>query len=410
MTSVSIKYMSVEVCVSRIILVAQEIGVFANIWHVGQHLGQRTSPRARQHGAQNFAVLLFRTALMPRSASLQGGDQIIRQIAYYELGHEIALPRWMLSMISYPSRTLIVTVVALALQAGALHAADATKPKYRSVGDITAAAPDSDWRTPDPANLLYLELATGRVIIELAPQFAPEHVDNIRTLAKAHFWDGTSIYRAQDNFVVQFGDIDADDPQHARPLGQAKKHLPAEFHRPLQGLAFDKLPDVDGWAKEVGFVEGFPVGRDPAKGIAWLAHCYGTVGAGRSDADDSSIGTELYVTIGQSPRQLDDNITVVGRVLSGMELLSTIRRGPPPLGFYEEPRERTSIRSIRLASEIPAAQRTPLQVMRTNTRSFRDVTEARRNRVDGFYKRPAGHVDLCNAAIPTRTPPAGGKR
>jgi peptidylprolyl isomerase len=110
------------------------------------------------------------------------------------------------------------------------------------------------------------------------------------------------------------------------------------------------------------------------------------------------------VAIGQSPRQLDDNITVVGRVLSGMALLSTIRRGPPPAGFYEDPRERTPIRSVRRASQVPAAERTALQVLRTDTRSFRDATEARRNRVDGFYKRPAGHIDLCNVPIPTRTP------
>lgn len=297
---------------------------------------------------------------------------------------------------------------ALGASAGvALFAAEPAATKYRSAAEIIAAATDADWRTPDPSNLLYLELATGRVVIELAPQFAPEHVGNIRTLARAGFWDGTSIYRSQDNFVVQFGDADADDPARARPLGEAKKHLPAEFHRAAQGLAFDRLPDVDGWAKEVGFAEGFPVGRDPAKGTAWLAHCYGTVGAGRSDADDSSIGTELYVTIGQSPRQLDDNITVVGRVLAGMELLSTIRRGPPPAGFYEDPRERTPIRAIRLASEMPAADRTPLQVLRTDTRSFREATEARRNRVDGFYKRPAGNIDLCNVPIPTRAPPAG---
>lgn len=290
-----------------------------------------------------------------------------------------------------------------------LFAAEPEKPKYRSAAEIIAAAPETDWRTPDPANLLYLELATGRVIIELAPQFAPEHVGNIRTLAKAGFWDGTSIYRSQDNFVVQFGDADADDPAKARPLGEAKQHLPAEFHRPAKGLVFERLPDVDGWAKEVGFAEGFPVGRDPAKGTAWIAHCYGTVGAGRSDADDSSIGTELYVAIGQSPRQLDDNITVVGRVLAGMELLSTVRRGPPPTGFYEDPRERTPIRAIRLVADVPAAERTALQVLRTDTRSFRDATEARRNRIDSFYKRPAGNIDLCNVPIPTRETPGARK-
>jgi peptidylprolyl isomerase len=299
--------------------------------------------------------------------------------------------------------TMIAGCAALSLN---LHAADAPKGQYRSAGEIIAAAGDADWRTPDPANLLYLELKSGRVIIELAPAFAPEHAANIRTLAREHFWDGTSIYRSQDNFVVQFGDADGDDPAKARPLGSAKKHLPAEFHRKAAGLRFDRLPDVDGWAPQVGFAGGFPAARDPKKGTAWMAHCYGTVGAGRSNAPDSSIGTELYVVIGQSPRQLDDNITVVGRVLQGMELLSTIQRGPPPLGFYEKIADRTLIEAVRLVSEVPEAERTPLQVLRTDTPSFRDATEARRNRVDDFYKKPAGHIDLCNVPVPVRKPPA----
>jgi peptidylprolyl isomerase len=275
-------------------------------------------------------------------------------------------------------------------------------PRYRSAGEIIAAAADTDWRTPDPANLLYMELASGRVIIELAPEFAPEHVANIRTLARGGFWDGTSIYRSQDNFVVQFGDPEADDAAKARPFSSAKRKLPAEFHRRSSGLKFDILPDRDGWAPETGFAAGFPAARDPRSGSAWLAHCYAMVGAGRGNDVDSSTGAELYVVIGQAPRALDDNMSVVGRVLQGMELLSTLRRGPPPLGFYEDPAERTPIRSIRLAIDLPAAQRTPLQVLRTDSQAFRDATEARRNRVDEFYKRPAGHIDLCNVPVPVR--------
>lgn len=300
-------------------------------------------------------------------------------------------------------RTALLTACLLALSFTA-HADEPAKPKYRSAAEIVAAAPDTDWRTPDPANLLYMDLDAGRVVIELAPQFAPEHAANIRTLAKEGFWNGTSIYRSQDNFVVQFGDVDGEDPAKARPLGSAKTKLPAEFHRSAKGLEFDKLPDPDGWAPETGFVEGFPAARDPKKGTAWLAHCYGTLGAGRNNAPDSSIGAELYVVTGQSPRQLDDNITVVGRVLQGMELLSVIKRGPPPMGFYEKPEERTPIKSIKLASEVPAAERTPLQVLRTDTKTFTDAIEARRNRVDDFYKRPAGHIDLCNIPVPVRTP------
>lgn len=297
--------------------------------------------------------------------------------------------------------TLRPTLLALALMLSPLPALAADAPaKYRSAQEILATSPDSDWHVPAADNLLYMDLDGGRVIIELAPGFAPEHAGNIRTLAREGFWNGTSIYRSQDNFVVQFGDADADDPARARPLGSARTHLPAEFQRPTRGLAFTALPDRDGWAAKTGFVGDFAVASDGEH--TWLAHCYGAVGAGRNNDEDSSIGAELYVVTGQSPRQLDRNITLVGRVLKGMELLSTIKRGPEPMGFYEDTAQRTPIRSIRLASDVPDAERTPLRVLRTDSRTFADMVEARRNRRDDFYKRPAGHIDLCNIPLPVR--------
>jgi len=277
----------------------------------------------------------------------------------------------------------------------------AEPPKYRSAQEIIDAAPADAWRTLDPANTLYLELEGGRVVIELAPQFAPAHASNIQTLARERFWDGLSIYRSQDNFVVQFGDPTAGEAV-AKPQGTAKAKLPAEFARKSEGLKFSALPDKDGWAAQVGFVDGFPAARDPDSGQVWLAHCYGTLGAGRGAEPDSSNGSELYVVTGQSPRQLDRNITSVGRVVSGMELLSVIPRGPQPMGVYEKPELRTPIRAIRLASEVPQAERTPLQLLRTDSPAFAEATEARRNRRDGWYVQPAGHIDLCNVPLPAR--------
>jgi peptidylprolyl isomerase len=298
----------------------------------------------------------------------------------------------------------LALALALLLPA-ALCSAAAPKAPYRSSADIIAAAPDSHWRTPEAENLIYMLLGGGVVVIELAADFAPAHAANIRALARGNFWDGTSIYRSQDNFVVQFGDADADDAAKAKPLGNAKSQLPAEFDRDARGLAFDRLADADGWAPEAGFSRGFAAARDPKTGRAWLAHCYGAVGAGRGNEVDSSNGAELYVVIGQAPRQLDRNITVVGRVLQGMELLSAIPRGPAPMGFYENAGERTPIRAIRLASEVPEDVRIPLQVLRTDTQTFRDLVESKRNRVDEFYKQPAGHIDLCNVSVPVRSTP-----
>ena len=301
---------------------------------------------------------------------------------------------------------LLAIALSIAVATPAL-AQDAAKPKYRSAKDIIDAAPASAWRDLDPANTLYMELPAGRVVIELAPGFAPEHVANIKTMAKGGFWDGLAIYRSQDNFVVQFGDAEGEEAGKAKPYpAGTKTHLPAEFTRDAKGARFDKLPDRDGYAPEVGFIDGFPAARDPKAGKAWMAHCYGMLGAGRNNAPDSSIGAELYVVTGQSPRSLDRQLSAVGRVVKGMEFLSVIPRGPEPMGFYEKPEQRAPIVSIKLASDVPEAQRTPLQLLRTDSQAFIDATEARRNRVDGFYTIPVGHIDLCNVPLPVRAPPA----
>lgn len=300
-------------------------------------------------------------------------------------------------------RAVSILSFALVLAVGNTQAqAPATPAKARSMQEIIDASSAGDWRRLDPANLLVLELERGRVVIELAPSIAPEHVANIRTLAREGYWNGMSINRAQDNFVVQWGDP-AEEGQPRKALGSAKTKLPAEFERVrARRAAFDVLPDPDGWAPQTGFVDGMPAGRDPATGTTWLAHCYGMVGAGRDTEADSSNGTELYVVIGQSPRQLDRNITVVGRVVQGIELLSTLQRGTGPLGFYTKAEQRTPIRSIRLGSQVPADERIELEALRTDRPAFVELVESRRNRRDAFYKRPAGHIDLCNVPLPVR--------
>jgi peptidylprolyl isomerase len=268
----------------------------------------------------------------------------------------------------------------------------------RTPAEVLAAAGPADWRPLDVAHTLYLELDSGRIVIELAPTFAPEHVANILRLVRQGYYDGLAIVRAQDNFVVQWG-----DPAGERPLGEARATLPPEFTVPLDArLPFVPLADPDGYAPEVGFSDGFPAARDRRAGQAWLAHCYAMVGAGRGNEVDSGNGAELYVVIGHAPRQLDRNIALVGRVVQGMERLATLPRGGGPLGFYEQPAQHVPIRRVVVAADLPASERTQLEVLRTDTATFEALVESRRNRRDEWYKVPAGHVDLCNVPIPVR--------
>jgi len=283
-------------------------------------------------------------------------------------------------------------------------AADAPKPeKPLTTADILAASKPDDWRTPDPANTLYMDLAAGRVVIELAPAYAPLHAANIKTMVAEHYFDGLAILRVQDNFVTQWGDPDSDKPDKVRSLGKAAKTLAPEFERATaKELPFTLLPDGDVFAPEVGFSNGMPVARDPKSSKTWLAHCYGMVGAGRDVGVETGSGAELYVVIGQAPRQLDRNIAVVGRVVQGMEFLSSLPRGTGPLGFYEKPEQRLPIKSVRLAADVPAAERTNIEILRTDTPTFTAVVESRRNRRDDWYKVPAGKIDLCNVPIAVR--------
>lgn len=307
--------------------------------------------------------------------------------------------------------SILIAAVALALGAcaaprGVPPAPAIPRPPARSMAQLLEAAPADHWRPLRPEDTLQLELPDGRVVIELSPEFAPAHAANLRALARGGYFDGLAVVRVQDNFVAQWGDPAADDPARARPVGTARRTLAPEFTRPAAGLPFTRLPDGDVYAPEVGFSGERPVARDPATGQAWIAHCYGVVGVGRDEAADSGGGTELYVVIGHAPRQLDRNVTVVGRVVAGMELLSALPRGPAPMGFHEDPARRVPIRSLRVAADLPPASRAALELLRTDGATFEALVEARRNRRDAWYLAPAGRIDLCNVPLPVR--PASG--
>lgn len=300
----------------------------------------------------------------------------------------------------------VVLAAAVAVTTAA-SAADGAAKKPPTMADVIKDSKAADWHALDPANTLYLDFKSGRVVIELAPEFAPNHVANIKKLVREGYFDGLAILRVQDNYVVQWGDPYADarsgEANQPRPIGDAKRTLKAEFTIPLNvKLPFVGLPDADGYAAQTGFSGDFPSARDPKLGQAWLAHCYGTVGVGRDLDADSGGGAELYAVIGQAPRWLERNITTVGRVVQGMELLSSLPRGTATMGFYDKPEQRVKIEHVRLAADVPAAERTNLEIMRTDTPTFTTLIESRRNRIDEFYKVPLGHIDVCSVPIPVR--------
>ncbi len=296
--------------------------------------------------------------------------------------------------------------------------------------EILAAAPAADWAAIAPSDLLVMDLAPDakgaarRVVIQLLPApFSQGWIGNIRKLAAAKWWDGTSVNRVQDGYVVQWGDPDGEDKAKAKPLPAGLKVVPESEYvidanqslvqqvvagsrgtkdqRPIVSFGQDNYSDAsyleNGFPVAIGWIDR----TQPAS--RWPIHCYGTVGVGRDYPPDTGSGAELYTVIGQAPRQLDRNIAVVGRVIEGMEHLSSLPRGTGEIGFYKTAEERTPIRAIRIGTDVPDLPR--YQYLSTESESFAAYADARANRRDSFYIRPAGGVDICNVPVPVRRVP-----
>ncbi len=296
-------------------------------------------------------------------------------------------------------RRPLISLLAMLLVGPAFAAAPkaepATAPSPAAVFDLDKTPP-ADWHALDPENTLYMDLPTGRVVIELAPAFAPNHVANIKAMVRAGYFDDSAIVRAQDNYVVQWS------APSTRPMRGGQDTLKAEFDKPIGLEAFVALPDPDTYAPQVGFSGDFPAARDPRSNRTWLTHCYAMMGAGRDESADSGGGKELYAVIGHAPRNLDRNVTLVGRVVRGIEHLSTLPRGTGDLGFYKTEGEKTAIPRIRVAADVPANERLPLEILRTDSPSFKAYVQSRRFRADAWYKYSSGRVGVCNLALPVR--------
>jgi peptidylprolyl isomerase len=339
-------------------------------------------------------------------------------------------------------------LAASAAFALALPATAQDEPKGAPApSEIVAAAPAADWVAIPAEDLLVMTLAPDakgkprQVVIQLMPApFSQGWVHNIRLFARAKWYDGISVNRVQDNYVTQWGDPNYDNPEATgkpKPLPQGLKVMgeseytvptsqslamlvdsyfnsspatfgstvtmcdPAETSRPNNCIvsdarAIDKV--YGGWPLRVGVER------------SWPTHCYGMVGVGRNYSPDTGSGAELYTVIGHAPRHLDRNIALVGRVIEGMEHLSSLPRGSGALGFYtaEEAAKRTPILSVRVASDLPASEQPAFEYLSTESGTFARYAEAIANRRDPFFIVPAGGADICNIRVPVRRVAEGG--
>lgn len=275
----------------------------------------------------------------------------------------------------------------------------AADEQHLTMASVLESASESDWVGLQQQDLLYLEVESGTVIFELAHEFAPRLIDNLKLLTGDRYFDGLSINRVQDNYVVQWGDPQA-GTDAARSHGDAPEILEPEFYRSSEGLEFSPIDSRDAYADTVGFVSGFPAGSDGER--TWLAHCYGMLGTGRANAANSGSGAELYVVTGHAPRHLDRNVTLLGRTVYGIEHLASLPRGTGPLGYYENAGEYIPIKRVRFGTDLPNGEQVNLERLRTSTATFQRLVEARRNRLEDWFVDPAGNIELCNVPLPVR--------
>ncbi|HYD79087.1 MAG TPA: peptidylprolyl isomerase [Paucimonas sp.] len=295
------------------------------------------------------------------------------------------------------SISLLAAALTAAMAPPAASGGEVVKSRP-TVGDIVKASKPADWRQLDPDNTLYIDLPAGRIVVEMAPAYAPNHVANIKALVHEGYFEGAAFLRSHDNYVAQFA-----DPTEKREIKKAKEKLDPEFDVKLDpATPFTPLADGDIYARQAGFSNGMPAARDAKQGRMWLTHCYGMAGVARGNESDSGNGSSIYFVIGHAPRHLDRNVTVIGRVMQGMELMSSLPRGPAPLGFYDKPEMNVPIKAIRIAADVPEAERTRLEVLRTDTPTFKAVLDAMRHRGGEWYKYSPGKVELCNVPLAVR--------
>ena len=315
------------------------------------------------------------------------------------------------------NKSLISLAAALALASPAFAEGDDPETPAPSPGEIVEKAAASDWVAIAPEDLMVMTLAPDaegkplEVVIQLMPApFSQGWIENIKTLTRSGYYDGLSVIRVQDNYVTQWGDPSGDE-EGAKPLPEGLKVMGEdEYVSTITGddlLARTRYPDpYAGWTALLG---GWPTGlrmqtSHTLEYQAWPTHCYGMVGVARGMSPNTGDGSSLYTVIGHAPRQLDRNIALAGRVIEGMEHLSSLPRGKGTLGFYEdaEADKRTSILSVRIASDMPSGEQPQFEYLSTESEIFADYADARANRRDPFFIVPAGGADICNIPVPIR--------
>lgn len=278
--------------------------------------------------------------------------------------------------------------------AAVLSLAAATVPVLAQT-PVPAAA---EWRTPDPENVLVFETSKGRIIVEMTPAAAPNHVERVRTLARAGFYDGLTFFRVIDSFMAQTG-----DPQNTGIGGSDLPDLQAEYpFRRGSAPAFtliDRLPGDFNTpsATEVGFLGVLPVRSLPGmqmmlaadgKVTSWGLFCPGVMGMARASSPHSANSQFFFMR--QAYPSLDNDYTAWGRVIVGLDVVRAIKVGEPVAAPQD------TMKTVRVLADLPAAQRPKVQVLDVAGPTFRAIIADAKAKAGG---RP---LNPCDIEIPAK--------
>ncbi len=256
---------------------------------------------------------------------------------------------------------------------------------------------DQQWRSLELSNTVLLTLPHGKVVIELAPQFSPRHVEKFSELVKKSFYDNTKFYRVIDGFVAQAG------PKNGSKKDRSVANIAIEGQFSTdKNWSFTLVQKDDLFAKKTGFKQGFALAYNDSNS-AWLTHCSGTLAMARSTEPDSA-SSHFYFVIGQSPRYLDKVMTIFGRVVYGMQHIQAIQRTSVIEGEYAvDSRDYTPIISMKLMSDVPKAERIVIEVENTESTKFAErLIQTRARTSKFFYQKPPPVLDVCQVPVRSR--------
>lgn len=285
-------------------------------------------------------------------------------------------------------RAIAAALCAAALAGSAL--AQETTPA------TPATAPSStDWRTVSPENLLVIDTNRGRILVEMAPEAAPLHVERMRVLARRAFFDGIVFHRVIDLFMAQTGD----------PLGNGEGQSPypdltAEFTF-RRGPETPFTPVAEPAGSMLGFMNSLPIQTQPTAMMAttadgkvhgWGTYCPGVAGMARDDAPNSA--NSQFFLMRQPYPALDKRYTIWGRVVSGLDVVRAIKTGDPANNGMVASGPDIMTR-VRVASDLLLEERPVVQVLDTASAAFRTLADAARaNRGADF--------SICDIDLPVQ--------